>query len=345
MYTEEYISSLQKRTGNDPALLERVVYAFGLLEAITKAGLPFCFKGGTSLMLLFDSPRRLSTDIDIVVNPGTDVDAFIQKAGEIFPFMAVEEHIRIGRNNIEKRHFRFRYHSPRTDRDVTILLDVLFEELRYSTTVEKPIKNPLLMTEGDDLLVQIPNANSILGDKLTAFAPHTTGVLIGFDKELEVIKQLYDCAALYDVMTDFAEVQETYQRIVQSEMAYRGIGGGVESILHDTIRGCLCVASRGMVDAADYVYYKDGISRIRNHIISGNFNGEIAGACASKVLHLVAELLIAQNMVEVSSVSDAPVNLLPEILKPKWFSYLRLVDPTAYACFEDAVTLLRNIAG
>ena len=46
MYTDEYIRELQNRTGNDPALLERVVYAFGLLEAIRRVELPFCFKGG-----------------------------------------------------------------------------------------------------------------------------------------------------------------------------------------------------------------------------------------------------------------------------------------------------------
>lgn len=70
MYTEQYIRELQERTGNDPALLERVIYAFGLLEAIRQVGLPFCFKGGTALMLLLDHPRRLSTDIDIIVEPG-----------------------------------------------------------------------------------------------------------------------------------------------------------------------------------------------------------------------------------------------------------------------------------
>ena len=74
MYTDEYIRELQNRTGNDPALLERVVYAFGLLEAIRRVELPFCFKGGTSLMLLLEHPGRLSTDIDIVVEPGTAID-------------------------------------------------------------------------------------------------------------------------------------------------------------------------------------------------------------------------------------------------------------------------------
>lgn len=129
MFTEEYIRTLQLDTGNDPALLERMIYAFGLLEAIRRAELPFCFKGGTALMLLLEHPRRLSTDIDIIVDPGTDIDDYIRRAGEIFPFTDVKEQTRIGKNDIEKRHFKFKYRSPVVGRDVTILLDVLFEKL------------------------------------------------------------------------------------------------------------------------------------------------------------------------------------------------------------------------
>lgn len=36
-----------------------------MLEASRQAELPFIFKGGTSLLLLPETPRRLSTDIDI----------------------------------------------------------------------------------------------------------------------------------------------------------------------------------------------------------------------------------------------------------------------------------------
>ena len=55
---------------------------------------------------------RLSTDIDIVVEPGTDINDYIEKAGKIFPFTHHEEQSRIGRNNIEKKHFKFTYSSP-----------------------------------------------------------------------------------------------------------------------------------------------------------------------------------------------------------------------------------------
>ena len=55
----ENIQRLQKNYKKDPALLERVVYAFGLLEALCLTGLPFVFKGGTCLMLLLKHPMIL----------------------------------------------------------------------------------------------------------------------------------------------------------------------------------------------------------------------------------------------------------------------------------------------
>ena len=112
-FNMENVQRLRDLTGRDPNLLERVVYAFGLLEAIKQAGLPFIFKGGTSLMLLMEHPMRLSTDIDIIVKPSTDIDYYIQEAAKIFPFLKCEEQVRIGKNNIEKRHFKIAKKSRR----------------------------------------------------------------------------------------------------------------------------------------------------------------------------------------------------------------------------------------
>lgn len=111
-FAEDHIRQLQRISKRDPILLERAVYAFGLLEALARVGMPFIFKGGTCLMLLMERPRRLSTDIDIIVRPGTDLDAFLEKASRIFPFQSVEEQKRVGKNQIEKRHFKFTYDSP-----------------------------------------------------------------------------------------------------------------------------------------------------------------------------------------------------------------------------------------
>ena len=342
MYTEEYIMALHKQTGNDPALLERVIYAFGLLEAIKSVGLPFCFKGGTSLMLILDHPMRLSTDIDIIVKPGIDIENYIKKAGEIFPFTAVEERVRIGKNNIEKRHFHFKYRSPKTGRDLSILLDVLFENIQYSSTMERPIKNELLLTNGDDLSVIVPNVNGVLGDKLTAFAPHTTGIPFGEEKELEIIKQLFDCGTLFDAMDNFEEVCATYKKIVKTEADYRGISITYEDVLKDTIKASLCIASRGQLYTEEYTYYKDGIFRIRNHALGGKFSGNIAVIYASKVLYLVSSMLVGST--SLTKITDATdyLNKNIELQKPKRFSYLRIVDPIAYGYIIEASKLLQG---
>ena len=59
-FSESHIRMLQKQSKKDPALLERAVFAFGLLEAIRRVEMPFIFKGGTCLILL------LKQDFDLV---------------------------------------------------------------------------------------------------------------------------------------------------------------------------------------------------------------------------------------------------------------------------------------
>ena len=233
-FAEEHIRELQKNSKRDPVLLERAVYAFGLLEALVRVGMPFIFKGGTCLMLLMERPRRLSTDIDIIVEPGTDLDAFIEAAARIFPFQSVEEQKRVGKNQIVKRHFKFTYDSPVNHRPLYILLDVLFEENHYAELVAREIRTELLITEPEYLTVQLPSADCILADKLTAFAPHTTGIPLNAGKDMEVMKQFYDVSSLLDIFSDFGNVARTYQKIAKAELAYRGLDAAVEDCLWDT---------------------------------------------------------------------------------------------------------------
>ncbi len=56
----------------DKILAEKVIRALLLLEGLAKNKLSFVFKGGTALMLHFNSTKRLSIDIDIVLPNDTD---------------------------------------------------------------------------------------------------------------------------------------------------------------------------------------------------------------------------------------------------------------------------------
>ncbi len=290
-YEEQHIRDLQAASKGDPGLIERTLYAFGLLEALAVVGLDFTFKGGTSLLLLLPKPKRLSTDIDIVVDPGTDIAEYIEKASQIFPFTAMEEQERIGKNNIVKRHFKFTYDSPVRRGPLYILLDVLFEENHYERGVEKVISNELLMTDGENLRVKLPSIDCVLGDKLTAFAPYTTGIPLRKKKDLEVIKQFYDVSTLIDSFEVFDDVRNTYFSISDAELRYRGNESTTKQALEDTIQAAVCIGSRGKTSAEDFSSYLQGTRDIVNHIYERGFNMEMASTMAPKVIYMAACLL------------------------------------------------------
>lgn len=329
-FSEEYIRELQKNSKRDPVLLERTVYAFGLLEALAQVGMPFIFKGGTCLMLLMDKPRRLSTDIDIIVKPGTDLGGYLDKASEIFPFQMVEEQKRIGKNNIEKRHFKFTYDSPINNKPFYILLDVLFEENHYAELVEKEICNDLLLTEAEHLTVSIPSADCILADKLTAFAPHTIGIELNKGKDMEVMKQFYDVCSLIEIFSECSIIKRTYEPIAMAEIGYRGISASIEGCLKDTFDSALCIAARGKVNADEYVYYVKGARDLRGHIYAENYSPEVAASRAPMVMYMAMCLLTDTKFERVEDYRDyISSNLEQDKLKP--LKYLKKASPEAYA--------------
>ena len=219
-FTQEHLNDIRTRIPSDPAILERTLYALALLEALIRAETPLVFKGGTSLLLLLEQPQRLSTDIDIVIEPGTDITRYIQKAATIFPFTSYVQQKRKENNRIQKQHFKFYYHSLIQEREQSIILDVLYERLSYQSLVNKKICHPFLKTEEPLVEVNIPSVDCILGDKLTAFAPYTTGINFGIDKELEIIKQLFDIATLFDAHVRYQDVVATYHTMATKELFY-----------------------------------------------------------------------------------------------------------------------------
>ncbi len=74
--------------------------AFSLLEALVRSGCPFLFKGGSSLLLHFDSSRRLSIDIDIICPPGTRIEDYLEKYSAEYGFGNVELVQRISRTDV-----------------------------------------------------------------------------------------------------------------------------------------------------------------------------------------------------------------------------------------------------
>lgn len=244
-------------------------------------------------MLHLDTSRRLSIDVDIVCPPGLDIREYIGKYGSEYGFLEATEIDRNSRTGVPKSHAEYRYavtypSGRPTDK---ILLDVLYEDIKYNEVVALAIKSPLLKQEGEPMMVQCPGLKDMLGDKLTAFAPHTTGIPFfkGEDEFfMEIMKQLYDVSSIIDRVDDLTEVRNTYSQLVPIELGYRKLNRLTEAdVLKDTYDCAMNICLRGALDKKEYGYYAKGARSVNSFIIPENYNADIAIRDAAKVAYLV----------------------------------------------------------
>ena len=297
---------------DDTPLTEKAIRALSLLESMVRSGCPFIFKGGTALMLHLDTSRRLSIDVDIVCPPGTDIKEYLSKHSEEYGFSGAEETERYSRNNVPKSHAEYRYAVTYPSGHPTdkILLDVLYEDIHYNQVVNLPIVSPLLIQTGEPVTVPCPSLPDMLGDKLTAFAPHTTGIPF-FKHEvpffMEIMKQLYDISSILDRIDDLSVVRKTYSEIVPIELGYRKLDQlTAADVLNDTYQCAMNICLHGALDRTEYGYFADGARRVNFFIIPESYNVDVAIRDAAKVAYLVRLLQTGNNEVKhYSSEMDA----------------------------------------
>lgn len=344
---------------HDLTILEKTIRAFCLLEALARSGCPFYFKGGSALMLQLDCTRRLSVDIDIVCPPGTDVISYLEKYAEEYGFGEVRAVDRISRNNVPKTHAKCFYQVSYVTNTETekILLDVLFEECWYSNIEKLPIKSRFLRMDGEDVFVNVPSKEDLLGDKLTAFAPNTTGIPYikmvrnkagEMEKRhcsMEIIKQLYDVASLFDRVDDLSSVRNTFEKIAPIELAYRNMdSSNLTAVLDDIIHTSEIICTN--------VYTKDGnfesteltrgVSQIHDLIISENYTYYSAVVNAAKAAYLATLLKLGINEITRfdSSIDLGKLKLYPTV-NPA-ISKIRSFRPEAYFYWYEISRLLQD---
>ncbi len=292
--THQWIDNVSKTNRNaDKILVEKVIRALLLLEGLSNIGLSFVFKGGTALMLLMDSAKRLSIDIDIIISKTPEnLEEMMQEVGKNQGFNKVELQHRHTASEIEKAHYKFFYtpvHQTHTGDDY-VLLDILFEANNYSNVSLHPLKSIFVSNTGTLAQIQMPSLEDLLGDKLTAFAPYTTGIPYLRNENsmsMEIIKQLYDIGNLFDAVNDLSLIKETYHKIVNVEIKYRKLAGVLPSqVLEDTYQTALCISLRGSDGVGDFNELQKGIQRIRGFIFSETYHLEKAITHAAKAAYL-----------------------------------------------------------
>ncbi len=290
-HTKEWIMGVRELSPKkDPILIEKMIMALTLVENLGFTGLDFIFKGGTSLLLLLGTPQRFSIDIDIILPERSNQDKFLQAVLDQGTFTRFEENKRSG--GLPKQHFKFYFPSVIQNKESHILLDILFEENPYPSLFPVDIQSSVVTLDGNVSKVICPSLECLLGDKLTAYAPHTTGIPFGKNKELEMVKQLFDVAVLFDVVDDINLVRSTFDNIAPKELVYREMNEvTTDDVLWDTYRTSVLIGTRGSTSETEFSELVDGIKKMASFVYSGFFSLDSAILCAAKAAYLSALIL------------------------------------------------------
>ena len=249
--------------------------------------------------------------------------------------MSKEEEYREQRStDIPKSHSKFHYqiaYKSGMNRNEYILLDVLYEDNHYKKVNSLRLENPFVKWDGEPVKVNVPSTDDILGDKLTAFAPNTSGIPYfknGQNRNLEIIKQLYDVGRLFDAATDLDCIKTAYHRIVPVEMSYRSLPIDAVLALDDTIATAKCLATRGKAGNGNFVALQNGINRLKSFMYLGKYYIEQASADAAKAAYLAA--VIKHNLSAIEKYDNGKSLLKTEMKLPAIITKMLMSIPEAY---------------
>ena len=361
-FTVEWLDSFKKQTEYrriDKIVLEKMIYAFHLLEQLKVNGLKFVFKGGTSLVLLLEEGNRFSIDIDIIYKSGRmNLEGILEKVVKSSKFKSYRlDALRSYKPGVPKAHYIFEFESAtNTKYSGKLLLDVLIEDSIYPELVEKPIQTKWLETE-TPIMVTVPSVDSITGDKLTAFAPNTIGIPYFKGDQpfaMEICKQLFDLSRLFNRIGNIEVVAKSFQSFAKQEIAYRKDGDRSldltpGKVLKDTLDTCLILTTRG---GGNEVQVKDNFRLLRDGIralgtgflMSGNFRMDDAVVAAARVAHLTAKLMVG-DFSPIQLYKEQDIKAL-NIEDPGWNFLNRLKrqpDKSSFYYWYHTVELLTKV--
>ena len=301
-------------------------------------------------MLLIPELKRLSIDLDIITEEEDirlyeSFDALIKEG----IFKKWEEDKRPIERKIPKSHFKFYYYSSIENRMAYILLDIVKMPSPFPETIEKPIIIPLFEVE-KEVKVCIPTLNGFTGDKMSAFAPTTIGIPYGKDKSMEIIKQLFDLGILFEYITDLKEINRTYKRIAGVEASYRDMSLSTDNFLSDTIRASFLISQLDFRGSIENVYTRElrnGISRIRSHIIGGSYSFSRAKEDASKIACLAFLIKDGRLETDIEKLKQNrdDVERLKDVLLPEEFGILnklKVISPESFYLWAIATEVIRE---
>lgn len=188
---------------------------------------------------------------------------------------------------------------------------MLYTKHGYSQLVSLPIKNAIFSVS-NETLVKTPTVDGILGDKLTAFAPNTTGVPFGKKKSMEIIKQLFDIGELFNEAKDIKQIIANYRSIQKQESKYHTSAPTITESLEDTIEiSYLFCQSRlkGCKENTGVEEIHRGLKQIYSYLLGVPFHIEQARVSASKAALLATLIKGEKKDYDISGIKYNPARV------------------------------------
>lgn len=339
-YLEETIGRLKKENPSaDIQLLEKTIGALYLVEGLTNEELEFIFKGGTSLVLLLEEIKRFSVDVDIITDESKEKVKLVLenliKNQDLFTRFEENERKNSASQRMDLQHYKFFFNSVTDNSEKYILLDIAFESNKYPTVIEKRIKSKKLNIESN-LLVKLPSIESILGDKLTVLAPETTGISYNSEKELELMKQLYDVDKLFNEAENMHEIKESFINIASREIKYRKL----EDITYEYVLDDIEDFAKNIIyreNKDNLATITEGIRKFKNFMLEKKFliDKEVLVA-ASKVVYLVHLIRSNASIIEKYKIADIEDIEIPKEYR-KRLKVIKKINEEAYFYIQKSL--------
>lgn len=191
----------------------------------------------------------------------------------------------------DKAHYKFYYEPAHktAQEEEYVLLDIVYQDTLYNNLLKNDIASSFVKQDGEAIKVTTPDIDNILGDKLTAFAPETTGIPYergGRSMSMEIIKQLYDIGSIFEVCSNFKSTKEAFKEFALEQLKDREIDEDLSLVIDDIYDTALTICTRGKSGNAKYAELEEGIRKVNSFIFYENYHIEKAIKDASKAAYL-----------------------------------------------------------
>jgi hypothetical protein len=239
LFTKEHIESHSFAASH--ALAEQAIHCLELVAELSWANLSFQFKGGNSLLVILQDPKRFSIDVDIATDETVSrieevLDKIVGDCG-VFTKWTKRQHKTKPWIALSSYYLFYKSHYVKEE-DAFVMLDAQLTRSPY-TTKDMPVVCGGLFTTV--VKAEVPLASSLIGDKLLTLGPNTLGIPIGKGKEAQRLKHVFDISLLLATEPPLSDIRESFVACVNHENKLQRKAITAGQLLADTLLLCKSV--------------------------------------------------------------------------------------------------------